>query len=199
MIVLAMPIVQLLLQSGKFQTRDAELAAQVLCWFAIGIFAWSAHAILTRGFYALQETHTPIIVGTVITFLFILLCYPLKAQMGVNGLALATSIAATIHMLAMLFLLRRRLKGLDDAVLIRSVSKIVVATLITAALCWGVRVSVDELCFQFPMPVFLRSGIVLATCTLSSATVYALLAVQMRMEEFRPIKQKIRKLLDRVR
>ncbi len=195
MIVLAMPIVQLLLQSGKFTTSDAELAAQVLCWFSLGIFAWSAHAILTRGFYALQETHTPIIVGTVVTFIFIPLCFPLKHLFGVNGLALATSIAATIHMLSMLVLLRKRLNGLDDAVLLRSTVKIVGASGITAVACYGVREFVNTVCFQFPMPIFMRTGIVLSTCLSISGLVYAMLAVSWQMEEFKPIQNKLRSLL----
>src|SRR4029434_2157638 len=71
MFVLALPIVQLLLQSGKFTTADAEVTAAALRFFAVGIFAWSAHSIVTRGFYAMQDSRTPILVGTVVTLIFI--------------------------------------------------------------------------------------------------------------------------------
>jgi putative peptidoglycan lipid II flippase len=195
MIVLALPIVQLLLQSGKFTTGDAELAAQVLCWFSIGIFAWSAHSVLTRGFYALQENYIPTIVGTMVTFIFIGLCFPFKKWLGVSGLALATSVAATIHMSAMLLLLRKRLKGLEGVVLLSSTLKIVGASLVTAGVCWVVRVSVNELCFQIPMPVFLRTLIVLSACLFVSVLTYGTFAAYLRMEEFKPVQKKMRGLV----
>src|SRR5262249_2159109 len=71
MIVLAQPMVKLILQQGKFKSLDTELVATVLVYYCIGIFAWSAQSILARGFYALQDSKTPVIIGTVVTVIFI--------------------------------------------------------------------------------------------------------------------------------
>lgn len=198
MVVLALPIVQLLLQSGKFKAEDSAQTAQVLIWFSIGIFAWSAHAILTRGFYALQETLLPVKVGTFVTIIFIPLNIWLKPRMGVSGLALATSIAATIHMTSMLVLLRKRLKGLDDVVLVASCLKIVVATAGTALVCKIALASVNALFHYLPLAsVFLQKLLVLSVCGVISAITYTLFALKLRMEEFKPYRAKIRKTLDR--
>src|SRR5439155_15205040 len=71
MIVLAVPIVQLLLQSGKFTADDSRLAAGALAVYSIGIFAWSAQSILSRSFYALKDSVTPVVIGTLVTLIFV--------------------------------------------------------------------------------------------------------------------------------
>lgn len=182
--VLALPFVQLVFQSGHFTTADAELTAGVLRWFAVGIFAWSAHAIITRGFYALQDSRTPVIVGTIVTLIFIPLNGPLKNAMGVSGLALATSIAATIHMLSMLVLLHRRLNGLNGARMLFSVLRTTFASFITAGVCWLVyRPLLPRLLVVGDPHARLHAAEVLVVCLTVSVLVYGVLAMVLRMEE----------------
>ena len=198
MIVLALPFVQLLLQSGKFTAEDSQQTAQVLIWFCVGIFAWSAHSVLTRGFYALQETWKPVAVGTFVTILFIPLNIWLKPRMGVSGLALATSIAATVHMTSMLVLLRQRLKGLDDIVLVASCLKILLATSVTTLFCKITLEIMNTLLTYLPIhSVFLQKLLVLGVCGFVSAVTYTLFALKFRMEEFKPYRARIRKLVNR--
>jgi len=142
--LLATPVITLLLQSGQFTAHDTSVTATALRFYSLGIFAWSAQAILTRGFYALQDSRTPVISGTVMTGVFILMNWLVVhfTLWGVGGLAAATSLAAALHMGVMYFLLRRRLRGLRDSLLIVSVVKTLCAT---AALCgavWLVRAGV---------------------------------------------------------
>jgi len=137
--LLASPVITLLLQSGHFTAHDTSVTATALRFYSLGIFAWSAQAILTRGFYALQDTRTPVISGTVMTGVFILMNWLVVhfTPWGVGGLALATSVAATLHMGVMFFFLRRRLRGIQDGLLLVSVLKTLLAT---AALCGAVWV-----------------------------------------------------------
>ncbi len=132
--LLAQPLVAFLLQSGRFDYHGTLMTASALRFYSLGIFAWSAQAVLTRGFYALQDSRTPVISGTVMTVLFVCMNWLVVngSDWGVGGLALATSIAAILHMAVMFVLLRHRLGGLQDAMLLRSVTKTLLAT---AALC----------------------------------------------------------------
>ena len=198
MIVLALPIVQLLLQSGKFLEKDSQQTAQVLVWFSVGIFAWSAHAILTRGFYALQETWLPVAVGTLVTVIFIPLNIWLKPRLGVSGLALATSIAATVHMTSMLVLLHRRLKGLDDVVLAASCIKILLATAITTLFCKITLEAMNRIISHLPIhSVFFQKLAVLGVCASVSGVTYIACALLLRMEEFKPHRAKLKRLVKR--
>lgn len=198
MYLLAMPFVQLVFQSGKFTIDDAHFCAEILRWFAIGIFAWSAHSIITRGFYALQDSRTPIIVGTFVTVIFIPLNFPLRDLMGVNGLAFATSIAATIHMFSMLFFLRIRLKGLDGWRLLLSVSKTIFASFLTAVLCAFLY---SPLYHRYLEHAELNgrshAALVLAVCLPFCVVVYGVLALLLRMEEVNIIKRLLNKLTRR--
>jgi putative peptidoglycan lipid II flippase len=200
MIVLATPIVQLVLQSGKFQATDTAVTANVLRWFAIGIFAWSAHSVITRGFYALQDSKTPIIVGTIVTFIFIPLNWPLRAWMGVSGLALATSIAATIHMFSMLYFLRNRLRGIGGGRLVVSLTKILIATAMASAVAWLLLKKLDH-----PAPLAVvanaaahahvgrHAAIVLLVCTAAATIVYLGTAVALKMDEMRLINRLLKR------
>lgn len=73
MFVLALPIVQMLYQRHAFHFADALITAQALRFYCLGIFAWSCQAILTRGFYALHDAHTPVWTGRVMTVALIVM------------------------------------------------------------------------------------------------------------------------------
>ena len=137
--LLAVPTVTLLFQHKNFTPEATLLTALPLRFYALGIFAWSAQAILTRAFYAMQDSRTPVVSGTVMTAVFIGMNWLVVHTLhwGVAGLALATSIAATLHMAVMYILLRRRTKGLLDGRLLISVVKTLAATL---ALCLATHV-----------------------------------------------------------
>ncbi len=200
MIVLSLPIVQLILQAGKFHTIDAQMTANVLCYFAVGIFAWSAHSIITRGFYALQDSRTPVIVGTAVTLMFIPLNWPLRAWLQVSGLALATSIAATVHMLTMLFLLRKRLKGIDGDRLLISVTKILMATGVAVIVCLELRNGLQNhfagshlLTSLGAVNVTRESAAILLLCLVTSTACYLCMAFLLRMDEVQLLRKLARK------
>lgn len=140
MMVLATPIVQLLLQQGQFHADDTALTVPALVFYSIGVFAWAAQSILSRSFYAMQDTKTPVIIGTVITLIFIPMNYLFIApplNMGIRGLALATSIAAILHMFTMLAVLRKRMDGIEGARIAGSGIKTLLAAVIAAAASWA--------------------------------------------------------------
>ncbi|MGC4044104.1 MAG: murein biosynthesis integral membrane protein MurJ [Armatimonas sp.] len=103
MAALAEPLVTAVYMSGKFTPADATATAAVLGWYSLGTFAWSAQAVLARGFYARQNSKTPVIITTSMVFTFVVLCMVLPhlfpPTRSFLGLALALSIAGTLNML----------------------------------------------------------------------------------------------------
>jgi len=71
MFLLAEPIITLLLQGGMYTHADTLATAPVLRSLSLGIFAWSCQSLLTRGFYALQNSKVPVISGAIVSVLFI--------------------------------------------------------------------------------------------------------------------------------
>lgn len=113
LIVLGKPLIALLLQHGRFTAQNTAETAVALSCYALGLFAWSGQTVLARGFYAMQDTRTPVIIGTLVTLIFVplnfLFMYPMR--LGHAGLALATSVAAALNCVAMLAVLHRRILG----------------------------------------------------------------------------------------
>jgi putative peptidoglycan lipid II flippase len=194
LIILSMPMVQLMLQTGKFSHEDAEIAAAALRSFAVGVFAWSTQAVVARGFYALQDTRTPVIVGTLVTILFFtsnwLLIHFLHNRPfeATAGLALLTSISASVLMLVLLVLLGRRLCGLNMRRIAVSTAKILIASLVAGVVAFGVRIVMEQ---RMPVlneehpgsHVFFPALLLLSSCMVTGAICYLGIAWLLKMEE----------------
>lgn len=192
--VLAQPIVAFLLQSGKFDAHGTLITASALRFYSLGIFAWSAQAILTRGFYALQDTRTPVISGTIMTVIFIGMNWLVvnATNMGVGGLALATTIAAVLHMLVMYVLLRRRLGGLNGGALLASVTKTLLATAALCLLAWLWRVALD-IVLPGTLAPKVHAAAILAVAGGLGLGAFFLVARVLRMSELQSVVDMIRR------
>ncbi len=169
LIVLAEDISRVLLQYGKFTPADTQLVASALRAFALGLFAWSGQALIARGFFALRDSLTPVLIGSAVTVLFVPLCVLFMRGLGWGhvGLALATSVAATAQMLWMLQILNRRIpheSGSEAVPLLGFLLRTGVATLLMGAVAWGLHAGLDTLLppFQPNLRSLLIGGLVAA-------------------------------------
>jgi len=112
MIVLAQPISTALLDYHNFDPRTLPTVYQPLIFFAIGLTGLALVEILTRAFYALENTRTPTQVS-LLQFMFVIGMSILLDGFGGPGIALASSIAWTGEALVLLILLRQELGGFD--------------------------------------------------------------------------------------
>ncbi len=135
--ILALPITSVLFQRGAFTHEQVVLTAQALSAFAVGLWSVSTVRIVVPAFYALGDTRTPVVAAAlafVVNLLASLLLMGPVAASGSSafaeaiaavvtamtlfdlrhvGLALATSISATVNLGILLVLLRRKLPGLS--------------------------------------------------------------------------------------
>ncbi|HEX8464918.1 MAG TPA: murein biosynthesis integral membrane protein MurJ [Abditibacterium sp.] len=112
LILWSSPLTRLLFGYGEYNVA-AKLNETALCFalYTVGLFAWAGQGLVARGFYALGDTRTPTIVGSVLTIgFFIPLCVVMNRFYEAPGLALATSIGAATHFLGVLFLLDFKLR-----------------------------------------------------------------------------------------
>ena len=109
----ATPLCSLIFGWGNFDdpAKIAETAMS-FAFFTIGLFAWAAQGLVSRGFYALGDTRTPTIIGSVLTIgFFVPLCaLVMRLNMGALGLALATTIGAAAYFGVALVALEAKLK-----------------------------------------------------------------------------------------
>ena len=94
--VLSTPIVKLLFERGAFDLRATQMTSSALFCYSIGIIGFGLRDILSRVFYSIQDTKTPMINGAIAMALNIVLNLILIKYIGHAGLALATSISALV-------------------------------------------------------------------------------------------------------
>lgn len=149
MVVLREPVASVFFEYGLFSADSATRTASALAWFAIGVPAHVVVHVLTRAFYAMQDTWTPVAWAVVAVVANIGLMLALVGPMGVEGLALALSVSATLEVIGLLIALRRRLGGLDGRTLAasfaRSGAATLAATLIMIGTFWAITAGLPEL------------------------------------------------------
>jgi putative peptidoglycan lipid II flippase len=117
--VLSDDIVRILFQYGEFSAADTVVTSNALKMFSIGVFAWCAHPVLMRAFFAMHDSLRPILLGTVTSAVFAFLCWLLADRLGYAGLPLATSVSAILLMVLLLVALRTKLTRIDGKRLLR--------------------------------------------------------------------------------
>jgi putative peptidoglycan lipid II flippase len=119
LIVLRVPLISFLYQRGEFDERDVQLVAWALLWFAAGLVGHSIMEVLTRAFYAQQDTKTPVIIGVIamgLNVVFSILFSRYFESIGwypLGGLALANSFATALEATALFVFMRKRLNGIE--------------------------------------------------------------------------------------
>ncbi|MBO0777855.1 MAG: murein biosynthesis integral membrane protein MurJ [Ktedonobacteraceae bacterium] len=171
MMVLSLPIVQVLYEhNDSFTLTHSELTSIPLICYAVGLAGLAAVEILTRSFYALSNTRLPVTVS-ICQFVFkimlsLLLVKPvawlvgigwgslmhltlsrdvLSAAWGMGALAFATSLATLAEAAVLLWLLHRRIGGLQLRALLAFVKRVLLATLAMSLVIMLARVPLDLL------------------------------------------------------
>lgn len=121
LIVLREPIVRLLFQRGAFDSFTTIMTARALLYYSLGLWAFAALRVFVSAFYSLQDTKTPVkvaVVAMVLNLVFSVILMRTPLQHG--GLALALSLASTLQLCMLIFLLRRRLGGIEGRIVVGS-------------------------------------------------------------------------------
>lgn len=128
LLILAHPVIQILFQHGNFNERATDITSSALAYYAVGITGYGAYEIIARGFYALEDTRTPVrigiaalVVGIALNFAFVRIFRGLGPAGGADGLALAYSATGLLNAFLLLLALRRKMGSLDGRRVARTV------------------------------------------------------------------------------
>ena len=136
MIILRVPIIRVLYERGSFDATSTQMVAWALLWYAVGLTAHSLVEVLSRAFYSMHDTKTPVIVGVIAMSGNIALSFAFSAMfremgwMPLGGLALANSLATTLECLALIILLSKRVNGLNMREILQTGVKSLLASLV---------------------------------------------------------------------
>ncbi len=110
LMVLGGPLIKLFFQRGAFDAYSTTMTNQALIFYSMGLWAFSGIRIIVSGFYALQDTKTPVRVAFVAMAANLFLSLWLMGPLKHGGLALALSLASSIQFCLLAFLLARRVR-----------------------------------------------------------------------------------------
>jgi len=137
LIVLAEPIVRLLFEHGRFTPQTTARAAMALRYLAPGLLATSLTGIVSRAFYALDDTRTPMRVGMFCLGTNVVLAFVLAFPFQQAGLAAANAVTATINIALLLYAFTRKVPKFDLRHLSPSVARIGALAAMAGVVGWG--------------------------------------------------------------
>jgi len=122
----------------NFTAADTQMTAMVLAVFAAGLPAFVLIKVLQPGFFAREDTRTPMMFSLVSVVLnFVLALTLFFGPLGFVGLAAATSVAGWANCILLALTLRKRGHLPVDPRLVRSAPRIVLASALMGAAVWA--------------------------------------------------------------
>jgi len=143
MMILRVPIVSVLFERGQFSAEDTQFVAWALLFYALSLIGLAAIEIISRAFYALEDTWTPVVAGFFQLIGMWLLglwlgknIFPALGWLSLGGLALGFTISSFFELVLLLWLLRKKMGGLNGRRVFSGVWRMALASLVMGIVTW---------------------------------------------------------------
>lgn len=175
MIILREPVVSLLFERGEFDAQSTSYVSWALLFLAPCLAGLAAIEIISRAFYALKDTWTPVLVGalqlTIMSGMGLWLGYrvfPSVGWLALGGLALAYTISTYLETVLLLGLLRRKMAGINGRYLLDGLWRMGLAGGLMLAICWlvGQQMESSGNLLQIILVSLIGGVVYLVTCPL---------------------------------
>lgn len=193
-LVLRAQIVRVVLGAGKFDWEDTILTFQCLGIFSLSLFAQSTTPLLARSFYALHNTKTPFYIALATETVNLIVVLLLIGKLKVLGLAIAFSFSSVVQMILLLFVLRTKFENLDDKNIIKSISKIAIASFIAGI---GIQVAKHTVASFANLDTFLGVFLQLSISAIIGILIFSAVSYVINLKEFFNFKNSLTKKLFR--
>jgi putative peptidoglycan lipid II flippase len=194
LLVLRVPIVRIVYGAATFPWEATVKTAYALAFFSLSIFAQGGIYLVTRAFYALKDTTTPVKISSITLLINVALSlyFVRVLYLGVWSIALSFSITSILTFAALLVLFVRKVGGIDAVELVRPFTKIGYSALFMGAALYLPLKLLDQFVFDTTrvIPLLLLTGIAAAV---GSAT-YLIITWLFKVEEIELFYRLLRKL-----
>lgn len=184
--VFAKELVMFLFGRGAFDEAAVLMTSSSLFFYSVGMLGFGIRTVLTKVFYSLKDTKTPMINSSIAMLVNIILNIVLSRFLGVGGLALASSIAANIAMLLMIISLKGKIGALGLKNLLIKLCKIALISLMMGLLAK----------FTYSRVVLILSqNYALVLSIITGFAVYIIMLLMFKIDEANMIMNKFKEML----
>lgn len=189
-VLLRAQIVRVVLGTGEFDWEATILTARALAYFSISLFAQALLPLLSRSFYALQDTWTPFVIGMIGALTNIFLALYFAQSFGIIGLIASYSLSMILQVALLWILLRYKLKTLHEADIIITLLKISISAFFMALVTQALKYPLAHIVDMQKLWGILIQGAVSGTIGLLT---YAFVSNQLKLREMKLLQESMRK------
>lgn len=155
--------IKLIFERGAFDNHAAFMVTQALSYLSLSMLPYVFRDSITRVYYSFNDSATPFLTAlcSIILKFFLnwLLVTKLVIGTGIGGITLSTSLVTLFNATILATLLKRKIR-LDYKGLFKNFGKMLLAGLITLALCYAVALWFNHAFVNMPIKLFEASKII---------------------------------------
>ncbi len=191
MLVIPQEIMYGIFEGGQFTKEAAVTAGCVLMAFAPGVPAYVLAKVLQPGYFAREDTKTPMRFSIATALTNIVLVYPLFLWLGPVGCALATSIAGWVNVVLLWFGLRNaNFMGIVAGFYSR-MFRILLASILMGCAVWGLAKLAAPLLFG-DSPFLIRVSVLFAL-VMAGVVLYVISVIVTRVYTLEELKGRLKR------
>lgn len=189
MIVFRAQFVRVILGSGHFNWEDTIVTFNVLAWLSVSLFAQSLIPLFARGFFALQNTKTPlyIAIGSEALHILLLICFWRSSYFSIQTISIAFSVATIVNLFFLYVTLKKQSLYWDDTKMIIPAMKIALAAILA-----GLFAQISKYAFALTtneLDTFLEVFLQLSFGLAIGGSAYLVFCVWLQVEELSVLKR----------
>ena len=192
----AEPIISLIYQRRAFTFVSTQQTAAALQFYALGLVAYSGIKVIAPAFYALNRRNLPMMVSffSIATNYFLNQFFTFHLGFGHRGLALSTSLVATLNFAILYYMMARHIDGLETRALLKNIGKLALACIPLALVC----VAANKWVFAGLATMALLPKLVAVLGTISvAAAAFGVSVILLRIEEVEDVLTMLKRKLGR--
>ncbi len=195
LIVLRIPVVRLVFGASQFDWMATVNTGMTLAFLAVGLASQSVSLLLVRGFYALKDTKTPVMVSLVVVFINIALSFIfiLGLHLAVWSIGLASAISALISGVLLFWTLHKKVGGFDLRAVLTPLLKMLIATIVMGVSLYIPIKLLDQVIFDTTKTVNLL--LLTGLSSVFALTIYVSLVWFMKVKELETFARLFRDVL----
>lgn len=193
LIVLRIPVVRLIFGASQFNWEATVLTGATLAFLAIGLASQAVSLLLVRGFYALKDTRSPVVVSLIVVALNIILSvyFITVLKFDVWSIGLANSVSAVLSGILLFWTLHFKIGKFNLRHVLIPLGKMLMATIIMGVALYIPIKLLDQVIFDTTRTVNLL--ILTSLSSIFALSVYVGLVWFLKVRELRTFVDLIRR------